>query len=1082
MPLKKFEGRKDGTVLEIYNASAGSGKTYTLVKAYLRIALAFPSEWTAVLVITFTRKAAAELKDRIVAKLVELVEYADPAACDAYVRTLAEELAEVGVAVSEKELLANAPRVLQSVLFGYDRFWVSTIDGFVQRVVRSFAHESGLKAGLNVELDAERAAEESTALLLDSLRDDDPDLTAWLARFALQNLAEGRRWDVRPPLKNMAAEWLGFELRLFDAYVLPTRDQLLRLQSQIEAREAEVRSEAGTMAAAVFDLLYAHDLALDDLAYKFAGALAYFNKLELFSESKLPHIPEPGKRLSDAALYGPETLCAKKTPAETVSRVLACWDAGLGEWVQKGMVFHEANARRYATVLALKNNFNALGVASDLRAALEEFRQNSEIMMISDASVLMNQIHRNAGAPLLYEKIGSYLRHVFIDEFQDTSLEQWENLRPLMEEGAAAGGFNFLVGDVKQSIYRWRGGDMQLIMHGAEIDFRPLGKVEKRSLSVNYRSRAAVVEFNNRLFEKLSGESFELSEKEIRFMAAAYRDVRQTSVAPGGKVVMWLYNNSDVKKARLEFREGVDDEAEDAPMTGALERLGAEILASGRHKRDFAVLVRTRSEARKVVEFLDSIGVASTSEESTGIGASVRVRLCISALRHIYGDRSELNAATAAVCASRLHAGGLEIRSAIGSATEILKKIDGLAARLRFKGLYSALHTLAEALGFDASDAYIQRFLDVAASFENEHGADVPRFLAWFEEKGRLTGVVGAAESDAVRVMTIHKSKGLEFPVVFVPFAHWDYRWKGAMAPTVWEPARFALNELGIEGPPNWIWPIKLTQNLEHTSFAKRYEQERFGYFTEAMNLLYVALTRARDELHVYADAQSGVGKWLYSAREAMGMTPTADGTYLLDKSDESPANGVEAAPKAKLRVSYPVRSSHVVVRPSVSAALMRQSSQTGAAQALETLRHADLLKNYIAFVLNRTDGNLHERVRAAIENDRVKARITTDEADGLETELYALFNAPPFDEHVYWKRKSAPFVLGRKGYYPSATLADERRPAHFRVIIEVAAAAAVAGPLAEFVAGLTDIEAYAFVYDVSARKVCQIISTPHQQ
>ncbi|MDW8334598.1 MAG: UvrD-helicase domain-containing protein, partial [Bacteroidia bacterium] len=171
----KFEGRGDGTALEIYNASAGSGKTYTLVKAYLRIALAFPEEWSAILVITFTRKAAAELKDRIVAKLVELVERTDPDACDRYLQTLSDEWARVGVSVRTDQLAANAPAVLRRLLFNYDRFQVSTIDGFVQRVVRSFAHEAGLKAGLSVELDVERAGGEAVALLLEGLRDDDPD-------------------------------------------------------------------------------------------------------------------------------------------------------------------------------------------------------------------------------------------------------------------------------------------------------------------------------------------------------------------------------------------------------------------------------------------------------------------------------------------------------------------------------------------------------------------------------------------------------------------------------------------------------------------------------------------------------------------------------------------------------------------------------------------------------------------------------------------------------------------------------------------------------------------------------------------
>ncbi len=1076
MPTPKFDGRTDGTVLEIYNASAGSGKTYTLVKAYLRIALAFPSEWTAILVITFTRKAAAELKDRIVAKLVELVEYADPAACDAYVQTLAEELGTLGIKTSAKELLANAPRVLRGVIFGYDRFWVSTIDGFVQRVVRSFAHEAGLKAGLSVELDVQRATEEATALLLDRLHADDPDLTAWLTHFALQNLAEGRRWDVRPFLKQMAAQWLGFELRLFDAHTLPSRNELRNIQTRIETGEAQVRTQAGTMAAAVFDLLKNHNLTLDDLAYKSSGALAYFKKLEAFSEAQLPFIPEAGKRLDDVVRFGPEALCAKKTPAEIVERVFDAWNAGLDEWVQTANVFLQTHARKFATVLALKNNFHALGAASDLRLCLEEYRQKSDVMMISDASALMNQIHRNAGAPLLYEKIGVYLRHVFIDEFQDTSLEQWENLRPLMENGAAFGGFNFVVGDVKQSIYRWRGGDMHLILRGAEEDFRPLGKVEKRSLSVNYRSRAAVVEFNNRLFETLSRENPELSKDENAFLAAAYGDVRQTYVAPGGKVVLWLYNAPEAKNALVPSEEEEEAEA----SKNALERMGKEILASPRPKRDFAVLVRTRNEGRRVVDYLDSIGVPSVSDEASEIGASAKVRFCVSALRRLYGDAGELNDANLAFHAARLHDAELDLRDVLGSKNEICRKIDALAPRLRSKGIYAALHAVAQALDFDASDAYVQRLLDAAATFETEHGADMPMFLEWFAEKGRFTGVVGAVESDAVRVMTIHKSKGLEFGVVFVPFAHWDYRWKASMAPTVWEPAQSALRELGIDAPANWIWPVKLTQNIERTAFAERYERERFGYFTEAMNLLYVALTRARDELHVYANAKLGVGKWLYAAQKNLDMSPADDGAYVYEKAGALLPTKPEAAPAAKVRLPYPLRSPAVVLRPSVSTALMTQSSEIGPDKALENLRRADLLKNYIAYVLNqRNDVGLHERVRAAIDADRTKARITAEEADDLEVEVYALFNTPPFDQHTYWKRKSVPFVLGRKGYYPTATLADDRKPDNFRVLVEIATTAGIAGPLEEFVNGLTDLEVYAFVYDVSVRKVYREISKP---
>jgi ATP-dependent exoDNAse (exonuclease V) beta subunit len=1062
MSQPRFEGRTDGTALEIYGASAGSGKTYTLVKSYLRIALAFPTEWTAVLVITFTRKAAAELKDRIVSKLVELSECRDARACEAYAQTLADELAPAGIRVTAAELLANAPKVLRGILFGYDRFWVSTIDAFVQRVVRSFAHETGLKAGLSVELDADRAAGEAAALLLEQLREDDLDLTRWLTDMALANLAAGRRWDVRPALKRMAAQWLGHELRRFDMRMLPPRHELLRIGAELDQHERFVRRRAGDLAREVFVLMDRHGLTIDDFSYKSAGALGYFKKLQAFAEIG-GEIPPPGKRLLDAARDGAGALYAKSTPSHVVQRIEACFRSGLESLIREAANFADLHLRNYYTVAALKENFGALGVAADLYRTLEEFRKQGELMMISDASELMNQIHRAAGAPLLYEKIGAHLRHVFIDEFQDTSVEQWENLRPLMWEGAAAGGFNYLVGDVKQSIYRWRGGDMNLIMREAESDFRGMGRVKRHALSVNYRSRAAVVEFNNLLFEALAAPKPELSEAENRFLAAAYGDVRQSWVLPGGKVVLRFFHADQTVKT------DADDEAD---VSLALKCVGEEIVNSTRPLGDFAVLVRTRDEGRKVVEYLNSLGIASVSDESSEIGSSVRVRLCVAALRRMYGDASALNDAEAAFALAR-EAGDVGAGFAASRGDEWRAKVEATASRLWGMGLYSTLRAIVDEWGLDASDAFVGRFLDAAMDFEAEHGADVPRFLEWFEEKGRYTGV-SVAGGEAVRVMTIHKSKGLEFPVVVAPFAHWDYRWKGNQAPTVWVASAPAFQELGMLGTENWIWPVKMVRRVLETPFAQRYEQEAFGYFTEALNLLYVALTRARDELYVFANARLGVGRWLYSARETTGLSRTQGDTYVRDLGvPETPTTEAESRPW--LRTPYPLRPVPMLIRPSISYALLRRAGEEGATAALEHLRRADLMKNYLISALHRLDERPEDRIRAVVEGDLAKGRITPEEADGFEAELYEALNAPPFEAFRYWRRSSVPFVLGRRGYCPSVVAGDATDPT-FRALGEIVAVADVAGPFNDFVAALGDsYRLYAFVYEVSTKKTTVI-------
>ena len=467
----------------IYRSSAGSGKTYTLAVEYLTLALRQPNAYRGILAVTFTNKATQEMKSRIVAFLYELAHEKNAP----LLLTLVEQ-----TGLSEEEVTRQARLVLRQLLHGYSYFAVMTIDAFFQKVVRSFAKEVGLQAGFSIELDQDKVLESVIDELLLTLGDKDyKTLRRWLIRFAEEKVEEGKTWDFRQDIKTLARELFKEDYRerrnaSVTADIPTVRQQLRRIQQTFEQQMQQLGQQAQ-------DEIARYGLSVEDFAYGRSGVAGYFVKLTEKTDYTLT------KRVLDALDDTTKWYSKSSKQKEIIGEAVA---GSLHQILSEAVDFYESRATAYYSAITLSKFIYTYGILHELESRLDTYKKEHDLMLISDAPAFLRGIIGQDDTPFIYEKIGTTFQNFLIDEFQDTSGLQWSNFRPLVEDSLGAGHRNLVVGDIKQSIYRWRGGDWQLLLERIQQDIDPQ-QTEVKNLGHNYRSRRHVIDFNNALFTVL---------------------------------------------------------------------------------------------------------------------------------------------------------------------------------------------------------------------------------------------------------------------------------------------------------------------------------------------------------------------------------------------------------------------------------------------------------------------------------------------------------------------------------------------------------------------------------------------------
>ncbi len=875
-------------MLTLYSSSAGSGKTYTLTREYLALALRQPRGFGQILAVTFTKKATAEMKHRIVAQLAQLRTEPDSA--------MGQELqADLGLSAS---LLAHrATEALQTLLHNYADFAVSTIDSFFQRVLRAFAYELEVDLQFRVELDEAKVLHWLVEQLVADVAHDQA-LRKWLEAFADERLQSGKSWDFRRDVEQLAKEIFREAFRNFETEMKEALEQADFIPTHL-ARMRKVKTDfeqaMKATAAKALALLAQHGLTPDMFAYGLSGAVGHFYNVE---KAKY----EPGKRAREVAGRAEKggDWYTRAAPADVKRRIDAV-DAQLRPLLEKLVNHYDTEGPAYRTATAVMQHLYTLGILTRLRKYLQQYRETENILPIADVAPLLAGLIGGHEAPYIYERVGQRYQHFLIDEFQDTSGLQWANFRPLLENSLASGHRNLLVGDVKQSIYRWRGGDAGLLLTGVTHDLGE-SQIERAALLNNWRSLPCIIAFNNALFA--AAPAHLRNDLRTRIAAADLPDSWKAALQALTHVLNLTYAETEQEypsqraartdphaggvcgqfvptKVEGEPAEAADDDDDDdetiATPAGWKGRVLQQLVprlqdlhARGYAWQDMVILVRDNKDGVQVADFLTSAGLPVISNESLYLNSALGVRLLVQALRFLQQPYDRL----AAVALLRTYGTYQPATTAPpvnyqlptdGTLAEHLRPwlptdfVDHLAQWARLP-LYEAGENLVACFGLTArasEGVYVQQFQDELLRFGRTESADLGDFLTWWDKEGHQKKTIRVAGGQsAIQLLTIHKSKGLEYKVVVIPFANWPLD-HGVNKQILW--ARTT------EAPFNEISQMPLTYNskLANTYYAPEYLQEMVYAYLDNLNLLYVATTRAVEQLCFFAPYDDKASKSL---------------------------------------------------------------------------------------------------------------------------------------------------------------------------------------------------------------------------
>ncbi|MGB6154207.1 MAG: UvrD-helicase domain-containing protein [Pricia sp.] len=807
---------------KIFNASAGSGKTHTLTRSYLKIALSKAGSFKKILAITFTNKAVSEMKHRVLNSLYQFSTVTEVEKAPALFFDLMDELH-----IDAPSLRERSSITLKEILHNYAFFDISTIDKFTHRLIRTFAKDLKLPQNFEVVLDTDLLLDEAVARLVYKAGND-KKLTKVLLDFALEKIDDDKSWDIGIDLFNIGkllfnethAEHLE-KIREKDI------DDFLGLKKVLRKKASSLKDNLTATAAQTLQLIDEEGLETSD----FTGS--YFPKF-------LIKIADGDLNMDFSAGWKQNFVTATLYNKSATPAVKATLDRLHPEFTT---VFHALQTGYYELAF-LKNaygNIVPLTVLNAIQKEVKAVQVENDQLSISEFNTLISKEIRNQPAPFIYERLGEKYRHYFVDEFQDTSALQWKNLVPLIgnalesEDMQGERGSLFLVGDAKQAIYRWRGGRAEQFLNLANAIDNPFVVPPKTELlPVNYRSHEVVIQFNNEFFTATS----EFLNSELYKNLFIDGNKQRSNAKEGGTVQFDFITTDEENDANTLYCEAV------------LKTIG-EVINRKYDYGSICILVRGKKDGVLLADFLGRQDIPTISSESLLLNSSNKVRFLIHILE--YGsDDSNLE-----VAYELLSFLSSERKNRHSYISDNLKGVAGLL-NSEFNFDLGVLQRLSVFDGMElaikhfrlapASDAYITYFMDVVHEVEQKEGTGIQAFLShWNKKKDRLS--ISAPENiDAVRIMTIHKAKGLEFPIVIFPFANENIYKR--MDKKLWLP----VNADAFNGFEEILVNEKKEVNQYSDVAAEIYAEEEHKMELDALNVLYVALTRAERALYIISE------------------------------------------------------------------------------------------------------------------------------------------------------------------------------------------------------------------------------------
>ena len=823
--------------LKIYRSSAGSGKTYSLVRNFISMALGNSDEvfnpryFRHILAITFTNKAASEMKERVLTFVSDLSKGKGIGDVNSFFTHIQQD-----TRLSEQEIMSRSKSMLSAILHNYTDLSISTIDKFVFKIVRTFAHDLQMSHAFEVEMDQDLLIQPSVSFLISRIGSN-KELSDALVSFAISNADEGKSYNLETSLEQFSKHLFAEKSEKYiDSLRTVSISECMKIKDQLNSEMNAFDTILLEKRGHFLTFCKTNNLEPSDF-YK-GYFYSYFDNFKKRLADKYIPSKTVKKNVDDGQWYAKTVDQEKKDLIDQHADYLS----SLFHDVQKHL---KANFSTYIFNKLLYKNIFSVAVLNELSKELELYKLDNNIKHISEFNRAIADIIRNEPTPFIYERLGERYHHFLIDEFQDTSVMQWHNFLPLIHNSLSEGYQNFIVGDAKQSIYRWRGGEVEQfvqlpknIYQGEklpnilEIEQSLASNGQDQLLSDNWRSNKEIVKFNNLFFSTLRS----IMPDNLK---AIYDNCQQNPKGKEGGYIL-----IDALEKSPDFKEDV--------MLRIISQI-EKLVEKGYDYKDIAILCRTKKETQVVANTLSKARIDVLSDEALLVNASNEVNFLISVLSLLYNAND--NVSKTHIASYLFHRESIiyDIHHLLHSLGKDHDKtfydflqqfgVDFKPYQLWKLPLYDLVERIIEVFNLPTNDIYIQYFLDSIHSFSIKHSNSITAFLDWWKKNDHKEGIIVPEDMNAVKVMTVHKSKGLEFPIVFIPF-NWEI---GKPASQLWVEAKGSIKNMKSALLNN-------QKILENSDFADLQKDEKNKAIMDDLNVLYVAMTRPKQQLYIFTE------------------------------------------------------------------------------------------------------------------------------------------------------------------------------------------------------------------------------------
>ena len=827
----------ENSALTVYNASAGSGKTFTIAAEYIAILLEGGENMhRRILAVTFTNKATEEMKSRILENLEKLAKDNDPD--DDFLKAVRERLPKD---FDEDKIRSAAKKALNNLLHDYDNFNIMTIDAFFQWLLALLAQELGLTAEYKINLNSQLAIEKGVERLLQRAKSDE-GLLKMLVKYVQGKISENKSWDISREIATFAKQLYKEEYMLHEDSINQSLNEndIDKLKENFQKQCKDIKDEWIKQAT-----------ELEDYIVNNCGSWEKYNGLKKTLGGYLNKLKEGNNENPSDAVQ----RLAANSPSDDIDRSTSLI------WLKKGnrkewadivpmaenirlklnqlINYVTASSEIYNTAQLALLRLNPLCLLNETRNSIEQVNEEEGHFMLAKTPKLFYDLVQGVDAPFVFEKAGTRYSHVLIDEFQDTSQIQWQNFKTLLLGNLSQGDRCLLVGDVKQSIYRFRGGDYRLLQN---IN-NDMGYVKPKfvSLDTNFRSTDEIIAFNNAFFpsaaQVLFGKGDDTTTDEQWMLNSVYHTdgVGQKDRGKTGGIV-WLEGIEVEEKGKRDKTAEGDEEIAESDNYEVERKMG--MVVTGLHRQglpysEIAILVRYTSEAKSILSYFaeNHPEVPISSDEAFLLSASSAVQTLVHALKYKMNHQD-----TIAEAFVRRYA------------KDQFAEMKDLFTETKGKNLYELCELLIKRLGLNRDKnetPYLLYFLDQVLDFVTSKPGDIAVFLKQWDETLNSKPIPGG-EVDGIRILTIHKSKGLAFHTVMVPFCDWEIE-KDRNDDLIWcETKKAPFDQLPLLPIPT------NSKYIKNSDFKAEYQHEHLQQRIENLNLLYVAFTRPKHNLYAW--------------------------------------------------------------------------------------------------------------------------------------------------------------------------------------------------------------------------------------